>query len=206
MRLRRILNAVLTCLGLALISPSAQAFELADLQGQLQQAPVVRGRFVQEKILRGDTAVILASRGVFTLAGGKGLLWFLHRPVAQELRITPGGMARRVIANGKQSWQPLPQQSRSETRLFLSVLSGDTWALQKQFKLDLSGDAQDWQLRLTPASALLRQIFSDIQISGGAQVARIVLNETQGDATVVQLFEATPDTRLTDTEARAFAD
>jgi len=204
--MRRILNVVLLCLGLTLTSLSAQAFELADLQRQLQQAPVVRGRFVQQKILRGDTMVTLTSRGVFTLAGGKGLLWFLHSPVAQELRITPGGMARRVIVDGKQSWQPLPQQNRNETRLFLSVLSGDTSALQKQFKLDLSGDAQDWQLRLTPASALLRQIFTDIQISGGAQVARIVLNETQGDATVVQLFEAMPDALLTDAETQAFAD
>jgi len=206
MRLRRILEHALICLGLTLVSLTTQAFELADLQRQLQQAPVVRGRFVQQKILRGDTMLALTSRGVFTLAGGTGLLWLLHSPVAQELRITPDGMARRVNANGKQSWQPLPQQRRSETRLFLSVLSGDTSALQKQFKLALSGDAQDWQLRLTPASALLQQIFSDIQISGGAQVARIVLNEIQGDTTVVQLFEATPDTALTHAETRAFAD
>jgi len=208
--MKRRLRDVLGMLCLTLASMTAQAFDLADLRRQLQQAPVVRGSFVQQKILRGDAMVALTSRGAFTLASGHGLLWRLHSPVAQALRITPTSMARRIADhradNGRERWQPLPQQGRSENRLFLSVLSGDTTALQKQFTLTLSGDAQDWQLRLTPNSAVLRQIFTDIRIHGGAHVARIELNETQGDATVVQLHDAVPDTRLTDAETQAFAD
>jgi len=208
--MRRELRYVLGTLCLTLASMTAQAFDLADLRRQLQQAPVVRGSFVQQKILRGDAMLALTSRGTFTLASGHGLLWRLHSPVAQILRITPTSMARRIADpgadNGRERWQPLAQQRRSENRLFLSVLSGDTTDLQKQFALTLTGEAQDWQLQLTPSSTLLRQIFTDIRVSGGAHVSRIELNETQGDATVVQLHDAAPDTRLTDAETQAFAD
>jgi len=208
--MRRGLRYVSGTLCLALASMAAQAFDLADLRRQLQQAPVVRGSFVQQKLLRGDAMVVLSSRGAFTLATGQGLLWRLHSPVEQALRITPTSMARQVAdpgaGNAGERWQPLPQQGGSENRLFLSVLSGDTTQLQKQFTLSLSGDAQDWQLQLAPGSALLRQIFTDIRVSGGAHVTRIELNETQGDATIVELHDAMPDTGLTDAETQAFAD
>jgi len=203
----RALRYVLIHLTLTLTAiTAAQAFELDDLRQQLQQAPVVRGQFVQQKILRGDAIVPLTSRGTFTLASGRGLLWHLHSPIAQELRITPDAMARRVSDTHGERWQALPQQRHGENRLFLSVLSGDTTQLQKHFALHLNGDAQDWQLRLAPKSTVLRQIFTDILISGGAQVARIELNEAQGDATIVQLHDARPDTQLSDAEERAFAD
>jgi len=53
MRTRRLpsfLSNTLVCLGLLIVCVTAQAFELSDLRQQLQQAPVVRGRFVQQKL------------------------------------------------------------------------------------------------------------------------------------------------------------
>ena len=182
---------------------TAHAFSLDDLQAQLRATPVVRGHFIQQKFLR-SLPQPLTSRGDFTLAAGKGLLWLLRTPIAQDLRIDAGGISRRDESG---AWQALPQQTGSgrENRLFLSVLAGDTKDLQDNFDLALTGDAAAWQLMLTPRSALLRQIFDNIQINGGKLVDRIELRESQGDRSVLQMTDAVAADALTSEEQRAFS-
>lgn len=198
------MKRLFTLLMLACLSWNASAFDLADLQQQLRAAPVVRGHFVQQKFLR-SLPQPLTSRGDFTLAAGKGLLWLLRTPIAQDLRIDGGGISRRD-ESGK--WEALPQRSGAgrENQLFLSVLAGDTTGLRENFDLALTGEPDAWQLVLTPKSALLRQIFDSIQIDGSALVDRIELHETQGDRSVLQMTDATADQTLTAEEQRAFAD
>jgi hypothetical protein len=191
-------------LALTALPWTARAFDLNDLQAQLRATPVVRGHFVQQKFLR-SLPQPLTSRGDFTLAAGKGLLWLLRTPIAQDLRINANGISRRDESG---AWQALPQQTGSgrENRLFLSVLAGDTSGLQENFDLALTGQADAWQLLLTPRSALLRQIFDTIQINGGKLVDRIELRETQGDRSVLQMTDAAAADRLTPEEQRAFSD
>ena len=191
-------------LALTALPWTARAFGLNDLQAQLRATPVVRGHFVQQKFLR-SLPQPLTSRGDFTLAAGKGLLWLLRTPIAQDLRINANGISRRDESG---AWQALPQQTGSgrENRLFLSVLAGDTSGLQENFDLALTGQADAWQLLLTPRSALLRQIFDNIQINGGKLVDRIELRETQGDRSVLQMTDAAAADRLTPEEQRAFSD
>lgn len=191
-------------LALTALPWTARAFDLNDLQAQLRATPVVRGHFVQQKFLR-SLPQPLTSRGDFTLAAGKGLLWLLRTPIAQDLRINANGISRRDESG---AWQALPQQTGSgrENRLFLSVLAGDTSGLQENFDLALTGQADAWQLLLTPRSALLRQIFDTIQINGGKLVDRIELRETQGDRSVLQMTGAAAADRLTPEEQRAFSD
>ncbi|CAB3892037.1 hypothetical protein LMG26686_04034 [Achromobacter mucicolens] len=197
-------NRFLFLLALSLLPLSAQAFDLNDLQQQLRATPIVRGQFVQQKFLR-SLPQPLTSRGDFTLAAGKGLLWLLRTPIAQDLRINADGIARRDESG---AWQALPQHTGAgrENRLFLSVLAGDTRGLEENFDLALTGEATAWKLTLTPRSALLKQIFSTIQIDGGALVDRIELRETQGDRSVLQMTGAVAADALTPEEQRAFSD
>lgn len=191
-------------LAMALLPLSAQAFDLNALQQQLRATPIVRGQFVQQKFLR-SLPQPLTSRGDFTLAAGKGLLWLLRTPIAQDLRINADGIARRDESG---AWQALPQHTGAgrENQLFLSVLAGDTRGLEENFDLALTGEAAAWKLTLTPRSALLKQIFSTIQIDGGALVDRIELRETQGDRSVLQMTGAVAADALTPEEQRAFSD
>jgi len=181
----------------------AQAFDLNDLQQQLQATPVVRGQFVQQKFLR-SLPQPLTSNGVFVLSADRGLLWELRVPLFQDLLITADGIYRRGDG-GK--WQALPQQigSGRETRLFLAVLAGDTKGLQDNFDMQVSGSAGAWQLVMTPKSSLLKQIFQDIRINGGKLVERIELRETQGDRTVMEMKNARADNKLNADETQDFA-
>jgi hypothetical protein len=186
---------------LGLLATAAQAFDLDQLSAQLAKPAVVRGPLIQEKHLRALPKP-LTSRGQFVLSGEQGLLWQLQSPLKQDYRINQNGIAKRTT-NG---WQQQPGQdvAAQQSRLFLAVLKGDHTGLARDFQLELSGTADDWQLSLTPNSLLLKQIFSRIQIEGGALVKQIELSETQGDRTVLHLPDSQTGDALSEQELRDF--
>ncbi|MGN8102750.1 outer membrane lipoprotein carrier protein LolA [uncultured Pseudomonas sp.] len=185
-----------------LLSFSAQAFDLQQLSDQLAKPLVIHGNFTQEKHLRALPQP-LVSKGTFVLAKDHGLLWLLKTPLQQDYRITSRGIARRD-ANG---WQLLPNKSAGaeQNRLFLAVLQGDSSGLQRDFDLQLQGEAQQWKLTLTPRSLLLKQVFTQINIDGGALVRTIELLETQGDSTLLRMQDSTADQPLSNAEQHDFA-
>ncbi|AYC34588.1 outer membrane lipoprotein carrier protein LolA [Pseudomonas cavernae] len=192
----------LLTVALLLAAPLVQAFDLDQLSAQLAKPAVVRGPFVQEKHLRALPQP-LTSRGQFVLSREHGLLWQLQTPLQQDYRIDAQGIAKRT----PQGWQTQPGQdvAAQQSRLFLAVLKGDRSGLERDFDLQLSGDADNWRLHLSPRSLLLKQIFSAIEIDGGALVQRIELRETQGDSSVLRLPQSQAGPELSDTERSDFA-
>lgn len=192
----------LLCATLMLASALAQAFGLDDLRKQLAEPAVVKGPFIQEKHLRALPQPLL-SKGQFVLARDLGLLWLLQTPIKQDYRLDAQGIARRDAGG----WQRLPGKSAGaeQNRLFFAVLQGDSSGLQRDFELNLQGDARHWQLRLTPRSLLLKQVFQHIDIDGGRFVERIQMLETQGDRTVLRMPASNSASQLNNTERRDFA-
>ncbi|WP_262139671.1 outer membrane lipoprotein carrier protein LolA [Pseudomonas sp. Marseille-Q5117] len=193
----------LGALTLLAVSSWANAFDLQQLSEQLAKPDVIHGQFIQEKHLRALPQPLI-SKGSFVLAKNHGLLWLLKTPLQQDYRITANGIARRDT-NG---WQLLPNKSAGaeQNRLFLAVLQGDSSGLQRDFELALSGTAQQWQLTLTPRSMLLKQVFKQINIDGGALVQTIELLETQGDSTLLRMHDSTPEQPLSEAEQHDFAE
>lgn len=193
----------LCALALLAMSTLANAFDLQQLSEQLAKPDVIHGQFTQEKHLRALPQPLI-SKGSFVLAKNHGLLWLLKTPLQQDYRITAKGIARRDD-NG---WQLLPNKSAGaeQNRLFLAVLQGDSSGLQRDFELALSGDAQQWKLTLTPRSLLLKQVFNQINIDGGALVQTIELLETQGDSTVLRMQDSSAGQPLSDAEQHDFAE
>ena len=146
----------------------------------------------------------LLSKGSFVLAKNHGLLWLLKTPLQQDYRITANGIARR---DGN-AWQLLPNKSAGaeQNRLFLAVLQGDSSGLQRDFELQLQGEATQWKLTLIPRSLLLKQVFTRIDIAGGQYVERIELSETQGDSTVLRMQDSTANQPLSEAEQHDFAE
>ena len=181
----------------------AHAFDLQQLSDQLAKPSVIHGNFIQEKHLRALPQP-LTSKGTFVLAKDHGLLWLLKTPLQQDYRISANGIARRD-ANG---WQLLPNKSAGaeQNRLFLAVLQGDSSGLQRDFELQLQGEAEQWKLTLIPRSLLLKQVFTQINIDGGELVQKIELLETQGDSTVLRMQDSTSSQPLSDAEQHDFAE
>lgn len=187
------------------VTALANAFDLQQLSAQLAQPTVIHGAFIQEKHLRALPQP-LTSKGQFVLAKEYGLLWLLDTPLKQDYRITSAGIARRDAA-APGGWQAVPGKSAGaeQNRLFLAVLQGDSSGLQRDFELRLSGESNAWQLTLIPRSLMLQQVFKQIDISGGALVQRIQLQETQGDSTVLKMIDSTSAQPLSDGERADFA-
>ncbi|NNJ18696.1 outer membrane lipoprotein carrier protein LolA [Pseudomonas putida CSV86] len=195
-------NRLLLALGLMLCCGLAHAFGLEDLRKQLSEPEVIKGPFIQEKHLRALPQP-LVSTGQFVLARDHGLLWLLQSPLKQDYRLNASGIARRDAAG----WQVIPTRTAGteQNKLFFAVLQGDSSGLERDFELALQGDARAWQLRLTPRSLVLKQIFTGIEIHGGQFVDRIELLETQGDSTVLRMPSST-STTLTDAERHDLVD
>ncbi|MDD1004753.1 outer membrane lipoprotein carrier protein LolA [Pseudomonas sp. TNT2022 ID642] len=193
----------LSVLALLTLSALANAFDLQQLSEQLAKPDVIHGQFIQEKHLRALPQPLI-SKGSFVLAKNHGLLWLLKTPLQQDYRISAKGIARR----DNNGWQLLPNKSAGaeQNRLFLAVLQGDSSGLQRDFELALSGDAQQWKLTLTPRSLLLKQVFNQINIDGGALVQTIELLETQGDSTVLRMQDSNASQPLSDAEQHDFAE
>ena len=183
-------------------SSFAHAFDLPQLSEQLARPQVIHGDFIQEKHLRALPKP-LTSTGTFVLAKDHGLLWQLKTPLQQDYRITAQGIARRDGSG----WQMLPGKSAGaeQNRLFLAVLQGDSSGLQRDFDLQLQGDSNAWTLTLTPRSLLLKQVFNQINITGGQLVQRIELQETQGDSTLLKMQNSVSNQPLSDAEQHDFA-
>lgn len=180
-----------------LFASTAHAFDLKDLSRQLSEPAVIRGPFIQEKHLRALPQP-LVSQGTFILAKEYGLLWLLKTPLQQDYRINSQGIARRDATG----WQMLPGKSAGaqQNHLFFAVLQGDSVELERDFELNLQGDGHAWTLQLIPRSLLLKQVFTRIDISGGAYVQRIQLAESQGDSTVLRMPDSTSSASLNDSE------
>ena len=195
------MKRLLTTLMLMCLAAQAWAFDLQQLSEQLSRPAAIEGRFIQEKHLRALPQP-LTSTGRFVLARDFGLLWLLEAPLKQDYRITTNGIARREA----QGWQMLPGKSAGaeQNRLFLAVLQGDSSGLQRDFELQLSGDAQNWKLTLLPRSLLLQQIFRQINIDGGELVRQIELLEAQGDRTVLKMIDSHSVPALSDAQRADF--
>lgn len=164
----------------------ALGFDLAALSAQLQQQPVVQGQFQQTRYLH-NLPQALHSSGVFTLVQKQGLYWELQSPFALRLRLDARGIAQQ---DAQGQWQISPQSGQSrQIALFMALLGGDTEELSRDFELQLSGIAQDWQLMLKPKSAVLQQIFQYIQLQGDQFLRQVEILETQGDRSLIRFSD-----------------
>lgn len=179
------MKKLIFAVALTLASPLLWAFSAAELAQTLQKPANVQGAFTQQRYLKSLTKP-MTTNGQFVLIPKRGLLWHMQKPFENRLRVRADGIMQW---NGK-SWVAANQSKMNgqsqQIRLFLDLLGGNTQGLEKQFDLQLSGSQQKWTLRLNPKTALMKQIFNHIEISGDNVVRRIELNEKQGDRTVMQ--------------------
>jgi hypothetical protein len=148
--------------------------------GAVTAGQVLRGRFVQERHLRGFDAP-LRTEGRFVLAPGRGLIWQAETPFAVTTVITAAGLVQDV--DGSETMRlpaaRLPFLSRLYGMLS-GALSGDWGGLEPDFVVVRSGDAGHWRAELTPRAADAVP-FSGIVVSGGRFVDQVRIDKPNGD-------------------------
>ncbi|MES2947862.1 MAG: outer membrane lipoprotein carrier protein LolA [Pseudomonadota bacterium] len=191
---------------LLLLALSANAADLmADVRARLGQPTVLRGEFEQSKNVAGFKKA-LVSKGDFLVARDRGVIWRTREPFAGVLKLTPneivatqgGALAFKLSANTEPTVRVI-------NGLMFSLLNGDVAALAEQFKIEGVAEAKSWSLTLVPKQAAFAKILTRIELSGDVYVRRIVMDEANGDRTVIQFHKQTPEpAKLSADEAARF--
>lgn len=177
------MRRLLLILALLLAALPARATEVIG-PGQ-----VLRGRFVQERVLTGF-ARPLVSEGRFILVPGRGLLWLAETPFAVTTTITGAGLVQQ--SGGAETLRLQGDRVPFLARLYDvlgGALAGDWKALEQQFSVQRQGTTKAWRVVLTPRSDGLP--FSTITLEGGRFVEHVEMAKLSGDVDRLRFVEQT---------------
>ncbi len=167
---------------LALLALTPPALGAPPEPATLSEGQVLRGRFVQERHLKGFPAP-LKSEGRFTLVPGRGLLWRTETPFAVTTVMSPSGIVQEV--RGAETMRlpaaKLPFLSRLYAMLG-GALGGDLKALEGMFSIAREADASGWRLVLTPLKADDPSMpIRSITLKGARLVETVEIVKPDGD-------------------------
>ena len=158
----------------------------------LAAGQVLRGRFVQERHLKGFNAP-LRSEGHFVLAPGKGLIWRAEKPFAVTTAITAAGLVQQ--AGGAETMRLPSSRLPFLARLYDMLggaLAGDWRALAGDFTVARSGDDKRWQVSLVPRNSDdLAMPFRSIAVAGDRFVEQVEMTKPDGDTDDLTFFDQT---------------
>lgn len=149
----------------------------------LSPGQILRGRFAQERHLRGFDAP-LRTQGHFVLAPGKGLIWHAEVPFAITTVITAAGLVQQ--ADGTETMRLPADRLPFLSHLYAMLsgaLSGDWHALDPDFTVTRSGDTARWHADLTPRHPDATGMpFTHITVSGTQFVDQVHMDKPNGDS------------------------
>ncbi|MGE5489797.1 MAG: LolA family protein [Actinomycetota bacterium] len=186
---------------LAQAAPSADDLA-ARLNQRLEQKPVLRAEFVQEKQMAAFKKP-LVTRGRLVFVRGLGVLWKIESPLKLTYVLTDD----RIVEIGEdgnaqsRTAQDLPGLAQVG-RVFRALLGAQTGVLKDIFAISGDGSADAWRLALTPKPGPVGQYMRQIQLAGGRHVDRIRIEEANGDSTTIT-FRNTAEDDAPSAEERA---
>lgn len=150
---------------------------------RLAPGQVLRGQFVQERIMEGFSAP-LRTTGDFVLASGQGLIWQAKEPFAVTTVMSAKGISQQ---NGSSQILNLPS-SRAPflARLYDilgAALAGDPRMLEQHFEVTQTEGPDGWHLMLTPRSQAADKGMPvrEIEIAGRRFVEHVVVHKVGED-------------------------
>ena len=168
------------------VSQTSLALEVTALTQHLSTDSALSGQFVQERFIEGFPKPIV-SKGVFTFAPTRGLLWDTQSPFANRIII----LNDKLIAQNEFETQQISSSEAPQLTVFnalaIALFSGNLTFLQSQFQISTSGTLSAWLMTLKPLKAPLNTIFQKIELQGSRYPKKINLWLTQGELTRVTL-------------------
>jgi hypothetical protein len=173
---------------------------------QLAQAQVLSGRFTHRKYLREITNPLTAT-GEFRFARGLGVYWHTQLPFDSVMVLTPTGILE--VAEGAQALQLNANDQpavRVIANIFLALFTLDLASLEKDFALHSTTDGERWTIGLKPRDGAIANVFARATVSGTTDVEQVMLTDTHGDRTVIDLVAVVYSSAPPDAATRALFD
>jgi hypothetical protein len=178
----------------ALLAILTASFAMAADMRPLAAGEILRGRFVQERFLKGFAAP-LRTEGHFVLAPGHGLIWSAESPFAITTVITPAGLTQDV--QGTPGLRMTAAQLPFLSRLYAvlgGALAGDWKALDGLFVSERGPvdpeDGDRWRMTLVPVNAGDAAMpFSRITVTGDRFVGTVRLDKRDTDQDILTFLD-----------------
>ena len=165
---------------------TAQADLLDDINRRAASVSALQGEFIQTKHIAHFPAPIRAT-GIFNYQRNDGMLWTTQTPLASVLKIDADGIHNLAAGAAENRSSP----SRLISRIFLDSVTGKLATTEKYFSIASSGDRERWELRLRPLSTSIGSSIGsyivEIRLRGGEHTEQIIISETNGDSTTIDL-------------------
>jgi outer membrane lipoprotein-sorting protein len=180
----------LLALLLALTVLPARAFDLSALMALLGQQRGGEAAFSEQRFVKGLDEPLTAS-GTLSFAAPDRFVRTTLKPRAETMAVagntvtlTRGGRSRSFTLDAAPEMVGIVEAIRG-------TLTGNLQTVQRYFKPELSGSAEQWTLALTPLEARLGGQVRVIHIGGRrAEVNRIEMQLTDGDRSLMSIEPA----------------
>jgi|AGTN01.2.fsa_nt_gi hypothetical protein len=165
-------------LGMTLFALAGQAAEPMSLK----PGEVLRGRFVQERFLKGFDRPV-RSEGTFVLAPGRGLIWRGETPFPVVTAITSGGIVQSV--DGQETMRLSAAKIPFLARLYDMMggaMAGDWKALENDFVVSRREQGKESLVTLSPKRGESgAQPFRELTARVGQFVEQVEVIKADGD-------------------------
>jgi len=162
---------------------------LQSMLGEQAKAESLAGQFDQSKYI-ADLDTTLDSSGDFAFDADEGLRWNIQKPVPTQLRITADEIVEEqdgeVVMRMDVDDQPM---TRAISEVFFAIFGGNWDKLSERFTIRTLQDGSPWRFELTPKGDMLQSHLSSIELQGEAYLNALILRETNGDQTHIQLHD-----------------
>lgn len=164
-------------------------WDLTQLMQDLGRVKAARGRFVERRYLAILNTPLESSGTLVYIAPGR-LEKHMLLPRQESLILDGDTLLVDNRETGQRRSFALQEQPvlRAFVESIRSTLAGDLQTLNRFYEVGLEGDAGRWRLRLRPTEPRMREVVSEILVSGrGTWVGAIEIREAGGDRSVMTI-------------------
>ena len=154
---------------------------------QLGQHTAVRASFIQQRQSPALTQPQTSS-GQLLFVTGHGMVWQVKQPYQQTLAIT-GTRTVRIDADGQMRPMRNERGVNQISQMLQGMLTGQLDEVKRQFDVQASGSAGQWNLRFVPKQSRVAQVLRDIQLDGDMYLQRIRVDMQDGTQTDIQMAD-----------------
>jgi len=168
---------------------SKSKWDLAQLMQDLRQVKTARGRFVERRYLAILNTPLESSGTLLYIAPGR-LEKHMLLPRQESLTLDGDTLLIENKETGQQRRVALQEQPVvwAFVESIRSTLAGDLQTLNRFYEVSLEGDASRWRLRLKPTEPRMREVASEIRVSGNSNwVGVIEILDAGGDRSVMTI-------------------
>jgi hypothetical protein len=179
---------------------------LSSIGAQVEQHAVIRSAFTQTKQMAALKRPLI-THGQLIYSRNNGVLWQIEQPYRMSYLLSENKIVE-INAQGlrkERNVRDIPGLVQVG-KVFRAMLGANIEELKNTFDVSIDGNANKWEVQLTPKQVQLKQFLNSLNLKGGQFIESIKISEVGGDNTLIQLHHTNSSVTLDERELELFTD